>query len=448
MRRKDPLKIWSEDRGLAQIRKFFARVDPTPEETERIKEKAWAKISAQPSADGVVRLAPAEKPRVENTAESGTVSDAESGDSYFPPGKSPSEGKPGAANFPASVPYAARNLRERAALLLRRWGWQAAVPLAVVLLLWGGWQMLSPSRSNSSANGSQAQTPMGAAHPPAAGGAPDQKQNSSFAPKTASNPPGSVAGNLAASAPVPDTAGKGETGTSQNAFPRKITQNLSLVIQVAQVQTALSQVGAEAQELGGYVVEMEQTNAAAGASGHMTVKVPAGRMQEMKGRVSGLGKVLNEHLNSNDITDQYYDTQTLLANWQAEEKQYLKILGQAKTVDEVLKVEGALSNVRGQIQVLEGRLKLMNNQVDYATIDLQLVPQPNPNVKVGTPGRPVAWGLTWQAAVAAFSKTLTGSWNLLNYLIIGLGYAAPYLLLGVLGWLGYRLLKKYHQGKK
>ncbi|CAA7601803.1 Domain of unknown function (DUF4349) [Acididesulfobacillus acetoxydans] len=448
MRRKDPLKIWSEDRGLTQIRKFFARVDPTPEEKERIKEKAWAKIAAQPSAAAAAGLAPAEKPSAENSAGSG--------DSYLPPERSPSGEKPGAENLPA----AALNLRERAALLLGRWGWKAVVPLAVVLLSWGGWQVLNPPRLGGLSGGaaissgaggsvgtSAARTPQSAAQP-AAGGAPKHSLNSSFAPKTASNPPGAVAGTPAASAPLPDTAGKGETGTGQNTFPRKITQNLSLVIQVAQVQTALSQVGAEAQKLGGYVVNMEQTNAAGGASGHITVKVPDGRMQEMKGRVSALGKVLNEQLNSNDITDQYYDTQTLLANWQAEEKQYLKILGQAKTVDEVLKVESALSNVRGQIQLLEGRLKLMNNQVDYATIDLQLVPQPNPNVKVGTPWRPAAWGLTWQAAVAAFSKTLTGSWNLLNYIIIGLGYAAPYLFLGVLGWLGYLLLKKYRSRKK
>lgn len=432
MRRKDPVEAWEEDGGVTLMRDFFERAEPTLEEKERIKEMAWAKFTAHPSY-------------LHEEAEFGLdrTGRTDAGKRFFPD----LAGKAG----------------RQVSTLWCHWGWKLAIPLTAVILIWSGWGLLNPNVSRApsilkqmalgtSGGTNSAVGPAGgvrSGHVPASSNTrsaagSDAAKSSVSAPGVAQSTSPDVSYGSAAQA-APDFTAKGATEASQSALPRKVTQNLAIEVQVAQVQAAIGQVSAETEKLGGYVVDMQQTSSDSGLSGHITVKVPAGKMQDMQGKVSALGKVLNEHLTSNDVTDQYYDTQTLLENWQAEEKQYLKILGQAHTVDEILKVENSLSNVRGQIQLLEGRLKLMNNQVDYATIDLQLIPVPNPNLKISTPWQPVAWDLTWQSVQAAFLKTLSGSWNVLNYFLIGLGYAAPYGILAAAGWLIYRIWIKFRR---
>src|SRR5437868_6196988 len=61
-----------------------------------------------------------------------------------------------------------------------------------------------------------------------------------------------------------------------------------------------------------------------------------------------------------------------LRNLKATEARYLDLLGQAKTVDDVLKVEQQLSNVRGQIEQLQGRLNYLRQSADTSTITVEL----------------------------------------------------------------------------
>lgn len=414
MKRKNSLEMWQEDGGIELMKDFFDRVEATPEEKERIKEMAWAKVAAEPA---------------------GLRSEAESAPEYL--GWKDAEEEKLRLN-PAGRVFA------QVKVLWWHWRWKLALPLAALLLLWAGWGQSNHSLTNAPITTQHAAVQASGAvnttgHPGAATGAPGGVTYGAAAPGSQAMLPAGAANSKNT---VAFTSAALADAAVQNALPRKITQNLTLEVRVAQVQSAIGQVSAEAAKLGGYVVDMQQTDAGSDVSGHITLKVPAGKLQDMQGMVAGLGKVLNQHLTSSDLTDQYNDTQTLLANWQAEEKQYVKILAQAHTVEEILKVENALSNVRGQIRLLEGRLKLMNNQVDYATIDLQLVPLPNPNVMVGNPWQPMAWSATWQAVKAAFIKTLSGSWNAFNYLLIGLGYTAPYAILAAGLWLLYHFWTK------
>ncbi|HWQ41861.1 MAG TPA: DUF4349 domain-containing protein [Desulfosporosinus sp.] len=225
-------------------------------------------------------------------------------------------------------------------------------------------------------------------------------------------------------------------------IPRKITHNLTLTLEVATINDAVGKINREVQQQGGYVAESQQNGSDSQASAQITLKIPADKLSGLRDSLATWGKVLDQHMLANDITNQYYDAQARLQTLEAEEKRYLEILNQAKTVDDVLKVENALGNIRQQIEQLKGQLKLWSNQVDYSTVNLSLVTLQSLNVSVKNPWQPISWSQTWQASQDAVLKTISSSWNLLNYLVVGLGYALPYLLIGVMGWGGYRMWRK------
>ena len=81
------------------------------------------------------------------------------------------------------------------------------------------------------------------------------------------------------------------------------------------------------------------------------------------------------------MTEQYSDLQAQLKNLRAEEEQYQKILEQATTVDDILKVTKQLSLVRSEIERIEGRIKYLENVTDYSTITVYL----EEDVKVEVP---------------------------------------------------------------
>ncbi|HBP64354.1 MAG TPA: DUF4349 domain-containing protein [Desulfosporosinus sp.] len=276
------------------------------------------------------------------------------------------------------------------------------------------------------------------------GGAPNDTMTAtdSTAPQTASSqgPASSSDKGVSPTLPVPPNAAI--IPPADAATPRKITHNLSLTLEVATINDAVTRISKEVQKMGGYVVESQQNGSDRQSTAHLTLKVPADKLNGFRDSLVTWGEILDEHLLANDITNQYYDSQVRLQTLETEEKRYLEILNQAKTVDDVLKVENALTNIRQQIEQLKGQLKLWNNIVDYSTMNLQLVTQQTPNLNVKNPWQPVSWSNTWRATQDAVLKTISSAWNALNYLVVGIGYALPYLLVGALGWGSYRAWRK------
>lgn len=260
--------------------------------------------------------------------------------------------------------------------------------------------------------------------------------------KSASSNSLAVPSSQATSIAPPLAKDKAVIPPADAVIPRKITHNLTLTLEVATIDDAVGKINREVQQQGGYVAESQQNGSDSQASAQITLKIPADKLSGLRDSLAAWGKVLDQHMLANDITNQYYDAQTRLQTLEAEEKRYLEILNQSKTVDDVLKVENALGNIRQQIEQLKGQLKLWSNQVDYSTVNVSLVTLQSLNVSVKNPWQPISWYQTWQASQDAVLKTISRSWNLLNYLVVGLGYALPYLLIGVMGWGGYRMWRK------
>jgi hypothetical protein len=86
-------------------------------------------------------------------------------------------------------------------------------------------------------------------------------------------------------------------------------------------------------------------------------------------RLKGLGKVEDVSVSADDITDQYYDLQIRMENQKRLEKRLLELLNrQTNKLSDLLEVERELARVRTQIDSMEGRKRLWDNQVAYSTL--------------------------------------------------------------------------------
>lgn len=219
---------------------------------------------------------------------------------------------------------------------------------------------------------------------------------------------------------------------------KKVIKSGNLDLKVKSADDAVGKIAQVAKNNQGEIFSSEIMQSANGKTknGYVTVKVPVAKFEtafnELK-KVASL--VLTESVSGQDVTEQYTDLQSRLKNKQAEEASFLKILEQSGEIKDILLVTKEISRVRGEIEVLQGRIRLMDSQTDMSTIMISLTE--DANITVVDSWRP------WQViknSVNALIKNLQG---LINFIIRFIIQALPVLLIYALViWILYRVGKK------
>ncbi|RNC28767.1 MAG: hypothetical protein AWM53_01208 [Candidatus Dichloromethanomonas elyunquensis] len=272
------------------------------------------------------------------------------------------------------------------------------------------------------------------------------------------NPKAANKSGVSAVPPAPSSADKEETADRSSAvysseaaagtesqsetIPRqKIIYVLDATLKAEDVAAAMKAIEDKVNAAGGYIAESNQSNNEKEMTGYLLLRVPVDQFQSFKEGLSQFGTVENEHLSSDDVSKQYYDVETRLKSWENQEKRYLEILQQARTVDDILKIENSLANMRREMESLKGQLKYWDNHVQYSEVRIN-ISQTNNKLAVNDPWRPLSITGTLQAAKNAIIKTLSFLWNVVNYLIVFIGYVILPGILFVIAWLVYRKFKR------
>jgi len=113
-------------------------------------------------------------------------------------------------------------------------------------------------------------------------------------------------------------------------------------------------------------------------TGHWTLRVPVATNRELIKDLKSLGELIRETTRSQDVTEEFFDLQARLKNKQVEESRLIKHLENSTgKLEEILHVEREISRVRGEIESMQGRLNLLNDQTSLATIELTMLEMDN-----------------------------------------------------------------------
>jgi hypothetical protein len=126
---------------------------------------------------------------------------------------------------------------------------------------------------------------------------------------------------------------------------------------------------------GGDVLGLSQAGNGDDRRANLSIRVPASRFDDALNQIKQLdGEVVTSNVDTKDVTDQFVDLQARLAAKQSEEQRYLALLNRANTIDEILKVDASLSNVRTQIEQLTAQINGLKSRTDFSTIVLSVTP--------------------------------------------------------------------------
>lgn len=103
-----------------------------------------------------------------------------------------------------------------------------------------------------------------------------------------------------------------------------------------------------------------------------TVRVPANRLSDMIGSLDILGNVTSNSSDGQNITSQFYDTESRLSAYRIQEERLLAMLAKTETVTDMIEIESRLSEVRYDIESMTSTLRNWQNLVDYSTLTLNI----------------------------------------------------------------------------
>ena len=213
---------------------------------------------------------------------------------------------------------------------------------------------------------------------------------------------------------------------------RKFIIRMDIDAEAQELEPALQTVTDRLTALGGYVEDQYIYNGSLYSgrryrNASLTLRVPADKLPELIATVEEAGNVVSSSRSTEDVTLQYVDTESRITALKTEQARLLELMEQAETMSDLLEIESRLTEVRGDLERYTSQLKVLSNQVDYATVSLSLS-----EVQEYTP---VAEKTRWEKITEGFVGSIRGVWNLildvLSFLIIALPY---FTVLGLVVW--------------
>ena len=153
----------------------------------------------------------------------------------------------------------------------------------------------------------------------------------------------------------------------------KIIYTANLTLESKDYDTARAALDAALNDAGGYLESSsEYSDVGSSRSVNLTFRVPEENYQSFLDAVAQAGNVTYKSQQADDVTTQYMDVETRLANLEAQRTRLQELQAQADNLSDLLQIETSLTDVQSQIESWQSQLDWYSNQVQQCTVYVNL----------------------------------------------------------------------------
>jgi hypothetical protein len=214
-------------------------------------------------------------------------------------------------------------------------------------------------------------------------------------------------------------------------FGRKIVKTADLGLRSEEVRESAAQAQQLAASAGGTVLSSQVYGSHDSVTAQLVLSVPSEEFERVLDELRSLGKkVTTDTISGQDVTEEYVDLQSRERNLRATEESLLRLYDRAENVEEALSIQRELTTVRGEIELVQGRIKYLDQRSAYSqiTLNIQPVTSPPPPKPTWDPGDVVE--RAWDASLSVLQVVATA---IISAVVFG-WWLAPVLIGGLLWW--------------
>lgn len=316
--------------------------------------------------------------------------------------------------------------------------WQVVPTVVMAVLLMTGCQA---ENSNSASNGGESEFAVGANRVESSSQGESKSDMMSFS-STSQN---AIANEELAA----DEGGEGaiaagggpafEAALGGEAFHGNIIYSANVRMRVEDVGETGKELRGIIQASGGYILGFSDSRNNGDIGSVYTIKVPAQGFMSFVDRLEAIPNVeVQRDISGKDVSEEYVDLESRLKARRLVEDRLLSMMEKATKADDLLKFSGQLSEVQEQIEQITGRIRYLDANVAYSTIDLRVYQM---DQKIAS-----AFDVNERSLGTRLADTLSGSaegvWKGVQYLLIFLVGALPVLaVLAIIGIPVYFIVK-------
>lgn len=244
-----------------------------------------------------------------------------------------------------------------------------------------------------------------------------------------------------------EAVGGAETPKVQDT-ERKLIKTVSMSVETETFDTLMQTIEDKTEGYGGYI---ESSNVYNGShyygehnrNANLTLRIPVEKLSEFLSTVSENSNVISRDENVTDVTLQYVDMKSRKEALETEHERLLTLLEQAETVEDIIAIEGRLSEVRYEMESMESQLRTLENQVSYSTVYLYIE-----EVVKYTPVKELG---TWEKITTGFAASLydvgRGIKNFAIDLIINIPYIVVWTIIIIALVIVIKLALKFRRSR-
>jgi hypothetical protein len=215
----------------------------------------------------------------------------------------------------------------------------------------------------------------------------------------------------------------------------KLIRTGFLTLEVPSFESASKELARLAQATGGYVADTESRRTPTGRiSGKVVLRIPSAAFESTGHSIRGLGKVLMDRSNIEDVTKAYADLEIRLRVKREAEARVRELLRtRTGKLSEVLEAERELTRIIEEIERMEGERRFYDHQIQLSTLTVDLQ-EPDSLVAL----RPSSWrslGSAFQESGSILSDSLAVMVRIFLALL-------PWAALGTGSWLAIRAWRR------
>ena len=195
---------------------------------------------------------------------------------------------------------------------------------------------------------------------------------------------------------------------------RKIIRNAQIRIRVADFRASGRAIEQAVGQTGGQITSANETKTNRTIENTMTVRVPPARLDAF------LNLVLKESIfqdvktiTAEDVTRRYVDVEARIRSKRTVEETYLNLLKRARNVEEILKIEEQLGNIREEREAQEALLRELKDEVALSTVNLTYYQETDSALR---PEEPI---------LTQIGNNLSDGFRLMSRVFVGLFYLLP-----------------------
>ena len=164
---------------------------------------------------------------------------------------------------------------------------------------------------------------------------------------------------------------------------RKLIKTVNLNVETEEYDVLMPALEQRVTSLGGYIEDMSSYNRGNNYSSDyigtkylryasLTIRIPKENLDAFLSTVAEQSNVVSRSESVTDVTLQYVDLESHKKALLAEQDRLLELMERAESVEDIIAIEGRLSEVRYQLESMESQLRTYDNKIDYSTVYLSI----------------------------------------------------------------------------